>query len=97
MEVMEKLSDLYIKYEELENGSKVVTEMEKIEVEFSTASETAIEFLDARRDNSFSVTSETLTIDMLNKMHINDDSETYEKTTVATGKFAKIKWFHGSN
>ena len=79
MEVMEKLSDLYKKYEELENGSKVVTEMEKIEVEISTASETAREFLDARRDNSSCVTSETLTIDMLNKMHINDDSETYEK------------------
>ena len=41
MEVMEKLSDLYIKYAELEKGSKVVMEMEKIEIEFSAASETA--------------------------------------------------------
>ena len=33
IEVMEKLSDLYIKYAELEKGSKVVTEMEKLEIE----------------------------------------------------------------
>ena len=38
MEVMEKLSDLYIKYSELEKDSKVATEMEKLEIEFSEAS-----------------------------------------------------------
>ena len=74
-----KLSDLYIKYAELEKGSKVVTEMEKLEIEFSAASETAREYLDARRDDRSSVRSETLTIDMLNQLHITDDSETYEK------------------
>ena len=57
MEVMEKLSDLYIKYVELEKGSKVVTEMEKLEIEFSAATETVREYLDARRDDRSSVTS----------------------------------------
>ena len=79
---MEKLSDLYIKYAELEKGSKVVTEMEKLEIEFSAASETAREYLDARRDDRSSVTSETLTIDMLNQLHITDDSGTYKKQTM---------------
>ena len=48
MEVMEKLSDLHIKCAELEKGSKVVTEMEKLEVEFSAASETAREYSKGR-------------------------------------------------
>ncbi|MCG7879401.1 MAG: hypothetical protein N0C90_24170 [Candidatus Thiodiazotropha endolucinida] len=79
MVVMEKLSDLYKKNGELDKGSKVVTEMEKLEVEFSAASETAREYLDTRRDERSSVTSETLTIDMLNQLRIHDDSETYKK------------------
>ncbi|MCG8049058.1 MAG: DUF1759 domain-containing protein, partial [Candidatus Thiodiazotropha endolucinida] len=79
MVVMEKLSDFYKKNGELDKGSKVVTEMEKLEVEFSAASETAREYLDTRRDERSSVTSETLTIDMLNQLRIHDDSETYKK------------------
>ena len=38
--------------------------------------------MDARRDDRSSMTSETLTIDMLNQLHITDDSETYEKQTM---------------
>ena len=56
--------------------------MEKLEIEFSVASETAREYLDTRRDDRSSVTSETLTTDMLNQLHITDDSETYEKQTM---------------
>lgn len=79
METMASLSDLYIKHKELEKGKKVVIEMEKLEDEFSTASETAREYLDSRRDDRSSVTSEILSIDLVHKLNISDHSQTYTK------------------
>ena len=63
----------------LGKGSKVVTEMGNLENEFSAARETAREYVDARRDDRWNVTSDILSIDMLNKLNITDDSQTYGK------------------
>ena len=74
-ETMASLSDLYIKHKELENGNKVVIEMEKIEYDFSTASEAARDYLDSRRDDRSSVASDILSTDLVHRMNISDHSE----------------------
>ena len=47
-----------------------MAEMEKLEDEYSTASETAREHLNARRDDKSSVTSDILSDDMVHKLKI---------------------------
>lgn len=78
MEVMTSLSDLYIQTKALDKGKKIVIEMEKMEAEFYIAYEAAREYLDSRKEDSSSVSSDILSID-LQRMNIPDRSETYKK------------------
>ena len=45
MEVMSKLSDIYIRNKHLDKASKIVNEMDKLEEEFHSAYETVWESL----------------------------------------------------
>ena len=74
MEAMASLSELYMKTKDTANSNKVVLEMEKIEEEFTTAYMAARRCLESQKQQS-SETSETLTIDLLNRMDIADQSD----------------------
>ena len=83
MKVLANFSDYYIQNSNLQKGQRIVNEMEKIEEEFYSAYEAAREYLDSRRDDASSVTSDILSIDLLQRMHItDDDSETCRKETI---------------
>ena len=59
--------------------------MERIEEEFYTASEATREYLDSHRDDSSSVSSEMLTINLQQTLNINDaSSETQPKVHIVT-------------
>ena len=77
IDVMINLSELYVKNNEKENN-KVVLEMEKLEGEFATTYVAARQYIDAQKEQSCE-TSEILSIDLLNRMNISDQSETYRK------------------
>ena len=70
MDVMTSLSELYTKYKEKGKNDKVILEI------FSTAYETARQYIDAQKERS-SDNSEILSVEMLNRMNISDRSETY--------------------
>ena len=61
MGVLSNFSDFYTKYNELQKSRLVVKKMEKIEEDFYTTSEAAREYLDARKDDKSSITSDILT------------------------------------
>ena len=79
MGVLSNFSDFYTKYNELQKSRLVVKEMEKIEEDFYTTSEAAREYLDARKDDKSSITSDILTINFHENMNISDISNTYDK------------------
>ena len=78
MEVLTNFSDFYSKNGELQKDKKIISEMEKIEEDYYTAYGTAQEYLNSRKDDSSSITSEVLSIDMLQRMNIIDDSDIKE-------------------
>ena len=51
MEVMSQLSDIYIRNKQLDNATKIVNEMEKLEEEFHSAYETVWESLNLLKNN----------------------------------------------
>ena len=68
-------------------GQRIVSEIENIEEDFYTAYEAAHDYLDSRRDDASSVTSDTFSIDLLQRMNITDDSsETYRKEAMLTAR-----------
>ena len=75
-EVSYKYSDFYTRNGELQKGKRVVSEMETIDEDYCTACETAREYLESRIDDRSSVTSNIMSIDMLLRMNISDDTET---------------------
>ncbi len=75
MEVLTKLSDLYDNYKDAERSTKVISELEKLEIEFSAAHESAREYLDSRRDELSSIASETLHIDMEKELNIAESPD----------------------
>ena len=54
-------------------------EMEKLEEEFSMTYEAARRHLESLREETSSETSDTITIDLTNKLNITSPSETYKK------------------
>ena len=79
MEILTIFSDFYSKNGELQKDKKIINEMEKIEEDYYTAYGTAKEYLNSRKDDSSSITSDVLSVDMLQRMNIIDDSETLRK------------------
>ena len=85
LDVLSNFSDFYTRNKEHQKGKQIVSEMERIEEEFYTASEAAREYLDSHRDDSSSVSSEMLTINLQRTLNINDaSSETQPKEHIAT-------------
>ena len=76
---MSSLSDLYIKNKEMDQGRKVVVEMQKLEEEFSVTYEAARRHLELLKEDTSSESSDTVTIDVLNKLEITNQPETYKK------------------
>ena len=85
METTSSLSDLCTKYKEKEQDRKVFMEMEKLESEYETASETAREYMEPHKDDKSSICSEILSINLENNLTISDQSETYQKQKVHEG------------
>ena len=79
MEVLTNFSDFYTENGELQKDKKIISEMENIEEDYYTAYGTIQEYLNSRKDDSSSITSDVLSIDMLQQMNIIDDSETFRK------------------
>lgn len=77
--VLTNFSDFYTKNNEVQKSKLVVREMDRIEEDFYTTSESAREYLESRKSDNSSVSSDILSIDLLEKMNISDHSETYRK------------------
>ena len=79
IDVTSSLSDLYIKNKEMNQGRKIVVEMEKLGEEFSVTYEAARRHLELLKEDTSSESSDTVTIDLLNKVNITNQPETYKK------------------
>ena len=79
LDVMARLSGLYSKNKEKEKGLKVALESDKLEEDYYSTYDIARHYLRSLKGEQSSETSEILTIDMLNRMNIDDNSGTYEK------------------
>lgn len=78
MAIIASLPGIYIQYNDLEKGKNVASEMEKLEDEYSTASKTAKEYLNARSGDKSSEAFRIRSIDMLSKTNISNKSETQQ-------------------
>ena len=80
MDVLTNFSDFYTKYGEHQKCRRILSEMEQIEADFYSATESAQECLDRHKDDSSSVNSETFTIDLQRRLNIAaENSETQAK------------------
>ena len=79
IEVLSNFADFYTKYSEVQKSKLIVREMDRIEEDFYTTSESAREYLESRKGDNSSVSSDILTINLLEQMNISDHSETYRK------------------
>ena len=79
LDVMARLSGQYSKNKEKEKGLKVALESDKLEEDYSSTYVVARHYLRSLKGEQSSETSEILTIDMLNRMNIDDNTGTYEK------------------
>ena len=73
MDVMTRLSELFGKYKEKQLNNKVMLEMEKLDDEYSITYAAAQQYIHEQKEQS-SETSEILTIDLLGRMDISDQS-----------------------
>ena len=96
MDAMTSLSDLYMKNKDLENSKKVVLEMEKVEEEFAIAYEAARQCLDSQKQQS-SETSETLSIDLLNRMDISDQLENSTEARQSASQESSMDRHYGAS
>ena len=78
MGVMTRLSELFGKNKQNQLNDKVMLEMEKLDDEYSTTYAAAQHYNHTQKEQS-SETSEILSIDLLGRMNISDQSETYRK------------------
>ena len=65
-------------------------EMVRIEEDFYTTSESAREYLMSWKSDNWRVYWDTLSIDLLERMNISDQSETYRKQGLATIQHQKV-------
>ena len=80
MDVLTNFSDFYTKYGEHQKSRRILSEVEQIEADFYSATESAQECLERHKDDSSSVTSETFTIDLQRRLNIAaENSETQAK------------------
>ena len=75
-DVLTSFAEFYISIDEVQKSMRVSNDLEKILDEYSSAHEAATDYLESRQDERSSVTSDILTIDMLEHMN---SSETNKK------------------
>ena len=83
IEVLTNFLDFYTKNGEKQKRKLVVMEMVRIQEDFYMTSESAREYLESRKSDNSSVSSDILSIDLLERMNISDQSETYRKQGLA--------------
>lgn len=91
MEVLTRFSDFYTTNGESQKGRRVACEMEKIEESYYLAYEAAQDYLDSRKDDRSSITSDIMSIEMLQSMNISDDQETYRKEEMLPSRPRRIQ------
>ena len=91
MEVMSKLSDIYIRNKHLDKASKIVNEMNKLEGEFHSAYETVWESLNVQKNNySSSVKSVGLLQRKCNMESASELLQMKENSTEQTVSYGNI-------
>ena len=75
---MTRLSEFFGENMEKQLNHKVMLEMEKLDDEYSTTYASAQHYIYIQKEQS-SESSEILSIDLLSRMNISDESETYRK------------------
>ena len=91
LDVMARLSGLYTKNKEKEKGLKVALESDKLEEDYNSSYDIARHYLRSLKGDQSSETSEILTIDLLNRMNIDDNSGTFQKQESALQKHRRRK------
>ena len=89
MDVMTRLSELFDKNKQKQLSDKVMLEMEKLDDDYSTTYAAAQHYNHTQKEQS-SETFEILTIDLLGRMNISDQSETYRKEGYSVSQEVKI-------
>ena len=74
-DVLTNFSEFYIKINEMQKSMRVSNEAEKLDDEYSSAYEAATEYLQSRQDERSSVTSDILSINMIEQMNISETNE----------------------
>ena len=74
-DVLTSFAEIYISIDEVQKSMPVSNELEKILDEYSSAREAATDHLESRQDERSSVTSDILTIDMLEHMNISETNK----------------------
>ena len=89
LDVMARLSGLYTKNKEKEKGLKVALESDKLEEDYNSSYDIARHYLRSLKRDQSSKTSEILTIDLLKRMNIDDNSGTSQKQESALQETSK--------
>ena len=89
MDIMTRLSELFDKNKQKQLSDKVMHEMEKLDDDYSTTYAAAQHYYHTQKEQS-SETSEILTIDLLGRMNIYDQSETYRKEGYSVSQEVEI-------
>ena len=87
-DVLTSFAEFYISIDEVQKSMRVSNELEKILDEYSSAREAATDYLESRQDERSSVTSDILTIDMLEHMNISETN----KKEVERQQIARDLW-----
>ena len=74
-DVLTNFSEFYIRVNEMQKSMRVSNEAEKLEDEYSSAYEAATEYLQSRQDERSSVTSDILSINMIEQINISETNE----------------------
>ena len=74
-DVLTNFSEFYIRINEMQKSMRVSNEAEKLDDEYSSAYEAATEYLQSRQDDWSSVTSDILSINMIEQMNISETIE----------------------
>ena len=77
IELLSNFTTIYIKRKEIQKANVVVSEMEKIERDFTSTYDIALSYLDSREDDKSRVVPDSLLIDLERQNPVNEDAKTY--------------------
>ena len=76
MELLSNFTTIYIKSKEIQNANVLVSEMEKIERDFTSTYDIALSYLDSREDDKSRVIPDSRLIDLERRNLVNEDAKT---------------------